>query len=126
VIWLEAIYPGDAQYQRAVQQAQIAFPIRNNEGAEQSITFPPIPDQKIAAQPLKLNATSSVNGSLVHYYVREGPAELVNGDTLQFTPIPPRAKFPISVTVVAWQWGRSIDPRVQSAQPVERSFNIVK
>jgi hypothetical protein len=48
---------------------------------------------------------------------------LDNG-TLTFTAIPPRAKFPVSVTVVAWQWGRSIDPPVQSANVVGRTFLI--
>jgi hypothetical protein len=59
----------------------------------------------------------------VHYYVREGPAE-VEGDQLIFTAIPPRAKWPVKVTVVAWQYGRTAEPRVKSAVPVERSFFI--
>jgi hypothetical protein len=61
----------------------------------------------------------------VHYYVREGPAE-IEGDTLKFTAIPPRAKYPVKVTVIAWQWGRSIEPKLKTAEPVERTFNIVK
>jgi hypothetical protein len=61
----------------------------------------------------------------VYYYVREGPAE-VRGDTLVFTPIPPRSKFPVKVTVVAWQWGRSVEPKVQTAAPVEMTFSITR
>jgi hypothetical protein len=41
---------------------------------------------------------------------------------LKFTPVPPRAKFPVRVTVVAWQYGRSAAPKLKSAEPVERSF----
>lgn len=73
---------------------------------------------------MKLNAVSSANVP-VYYYVREGPAE-IEGNTLRFTAIPPRAKFPLRVTVVAWQWGRSIEPKLKTADPVERSFNLTK
>src|SRR5207249_2180064 len=34
----------------------------------------------------------------------------------------PGAKFPVKVTVVAWQWGRSTDPKIKTAERVERSF----
>jgi hypothetical protein len=47
------------------------------------------------------------------------------GDELQITRIPPRATFPVKVTVVAWQYGRSMEPKIKSAEPVERTFNIV-
>lgn len=61
----------------------------------------------------------------VYFYIIEGPAT-VDGNILKFTKIPPRSKFPIIVTVVAWQWGRSAEPKVKTAEPVERSFLIVK
>ena len=61
----------------------------------------------------------------MHYYVREGPAE-VDGDKLVFLPMPPHAKLPLRVTVVAWQYGRGGPDPVQTAAPVERSFHIVK
>jgi hypothetical protein len=59
----------------------------------------------------------------VSYYVVSGPVE-VEGDMLRFTRIPPRRRFPVKVIVVAWQWGRSIDPKVQTATPVMREFLI--
>jgi hypothetical protein len=124
-IWLEATHPGDAQYRRAVQQAVLHFPLRNTVGADQTITFPPIPDVRASTASIPLHATSSAHAP-VHFYVREGPAEIVGDNTLKFTPIPPRAKFPVAVTVVAWQWGRSIDPKLKTAEPVERTFQIVK
>jgi hypothetical protein len=93
-------------------------------GADQQITFPEIPDQKAGAVSLALHAVSDA-GLPVHYYVREGPASVENG-TLTFTPIPPRSKFPVEVTVVAWQWGRSASPEVKTATPVTRTFVIQK
>jgi hypothetical protein len=53
----------------------------------------------------------------------EGPAE-VDGGILKFTPIPPRAKFPVKVTVVAWQYGRPTEPKLKTAEPVARKFLI--
>ena len=108
-----------------VQQAELRFPLTNTRGKPQEIEFPSISDQKAAASmvPIKLRATSSA-GVPVYYYVRQGPAEVDDSGTLTFTAIPPRSKYPISVTVVAWQWGRSIDPLIQSAKPVARTFSI--
>jgi hypothetical protein len=123
-IVLAATHPGDAGFKPAVQQAHLFAPARNNQGADQHVSFPPIPDQKSGAASVKLNATSDA-GVPVHYLVREGPAD-VSGDTLTFTAIPPRAKFPVQVTVVAWQYGRSMEPKLKTAEPVTRSFFIVK
>jgi hypothetical protein len=119
-----ATHPGDEEYKAAVQQAHMFIPARNGEGAEQHITFPEISDQKAGTKSARLSATSDAKVP-VHYCVREGPAE-VDGDILKLTPIPPRAKFPVKVTVVAWQYGRSIEPKLRTAMPVERSFHIVK
>jgi hypothetical protein len=121
---LVATHPGDAQYKPAVQQAQLNVPLRVTQGAAQAITFPPIPDQKAGAGPITLGATSSAAVS-VSYYVREGPAE-VDGNRLTLTPIPPRARYPVKVTVVAWQYGHAAAPPLKSADPVERSFLIHK
>ena len=122
-MWFVASQPGDKIYKSIVQQ----FVVRanpNNDGLIQKITFPAIPDQKAGVNSIKLTATSDA-GLPVSYYVREGPAE-VDADTLIFTAIPPRAKFPVTVTVVAWQWGRSAEPKIQTAERVERTFRIEK
>lgn len=121
--WFVATYPGDDQFKRAVQQAQMRFPLTNTNGVDQTIRFDAIPEQPIASGTLKLAAASSA-GAPVHFYVREGPAEIDGDGTLRFTAIPPRARFPVKVTVVAWQWGRSIEPKLKSAAPVERTFEI--
>jgi len=125
-IWLAATHPGDAQFKRSVQQAVLRFPLHNSEGADQSITFDVMPDQRVGTISLPLDATSSA-GAKVHFYVREGPARIApDGSTLVFTEIPPRTKFPVSVTVVAWQWGRTIEPLLKTAIPVERTFSLIR
>jgi hypothetical protein len=122
-IWVWASHPGDAKYKSIVQQAMIRVPTFT-QGVEQNITFPEIPDQKAGVKFLKLKATSD-SGRKVYYYIREGPAE-TDGDTLRFAKIPPRAKFPVKVTVVAWQLGSADDPKLKTAAPVEREFFLTK
>ena len=119
-----ATHPGNAEYKPAVQQAHMFIPARNTQGTEQHVIFSEIPDQKLGTKSVQLKAVSDANMP-VYYFVREGPAETV-GDILKFTPVPPRAKFPIRVTVVAWQYGRSVEPRLKSAAPVERTFFITR
>ncbi len=122
-IWLLASHPGDGKYKSVLQQALMRI-TPNTLGTDQHITFPQIPRQTAGTPAVKLAATSDA-GAKVSYYVREGPAE-IDGDTVTFTPIPPRAKFPVKVTVVAWQWGRSSDPQLKTAAPVERTFDLIK
>ena len=123
-IWLLAETPGDVRFKSAVQQAVLHVPA-NKAGAEQRITFEPIPDQRAGAKVLGLHATSSAGSEVkVRFYVREGPAE-VEGDTLRLTAIPPRARFPLKITVVAWQLGRATAPALQTATPVERTFLLL-
>jgi hypothetical protein len=131
-IWLWASHPGDDKYKSIVQQA-IVHVRPNTVGAEQHITFPLIPDQKAdyvgkqGEKLIRLEATSD-SGMPIYYYVREGPAEIHEGkvSTLVIQNIPPRSKFPMEVTVVAWQWGRTTGPAVKTAMPVEQTFSISK
>ncbi|CAN5398044.1 hypothetical protein BH10PLA1_BH10PLA1_01240 [soil metagenome] len=121
-LWLLASHPGDTEYKPAVQQGQVrANP--NLKGQVQTIDFPAIADQPASVKSVPLAAQSSA-GLPVKYYVREGPAE-IQGEQVVFTRIPPRSKFPLTVTVVGWQWGRSIEPKVQTATPVSRTFKLV-
>jgi hypothetical protein len=92
------------------------------EGRAQTIDFPPIADQASGTDSLRLKAASDA-GLPVGFFVREGPAEIV-GDALKFTPVPPRAKYPIKVTVVAWQYG--VPGKVRSAEPVTREFYLTR
>lgn len=122
-MWFQAEHPGDATYQRAVQQAMLPFPFRNTTGKAQRITFEPIADQLIGQnKSLTLHATSDA-GLKVRFFVREGPAEIV-GDELRFTAIAKKARLPMRVTVVAWQWGQ--EGSVQTAEPVTRTFSLTK
>jgi hypothetical protein len=121
-LWLLAAHGGDATHASAMQQALIRIPTRNHEGASQTITFPEIPDQPATTARLRLVASSD-SGLPVRYHVRSGPAR-VEGGTLVFTPLPPRTRHPVEVTVVAWQYGCVAAPRVQTAEPVARTFAL--
>ena len=121
-ICLMASVKQDHKYLSAVQQVEIRIPYRNKEGIPQSIIFPKLSDVKASVKEISLNGTAD-SGLPVYYYVKEGPAE-IKGDKLVLTKIPPRAKFPVKVTVVAWQYGRSGEPKVQTAEAVEQSFYI--
>jgi hypothetical protein len=127
--WFAAVWPGEekgggdpVRFKRAIQQAQLPIPRRLSEGQRQTIDFPRIPDQKRGAKTVTLKATSD-SGLPVRFFVREGPAE-VEGATLRITAIPSRAKFPVKVTIGAWQFGRLAEPKVQSAEPVFQEFLI--
>jgi hypothetical protein len=122
-IWLLASNKGDDTYKSAVQQLAVRFPLVNKEGEEQKIIFPKIENIK-QVKSITLAATSPA-GLRVYYYVKEGPAE-IRGNKLEFTKIPLRSKYPVKVTVVAWQYGRSVGDKIRSAEPVEQSFYIIK
>lgn len=74
-----------------------------------------------SAVPLLAKADS---GMKVRFFVVAGPAKM-EGDALKLTPVPPRTRFPVEITVSAWQWGRSIEPRVQTAKPVPQTFRLL-
>jgi hypothetical protein len=117
-------HPGDDEYKSVVQQGEMVLPAVLKDGADQSITFLPIPNQQAGIKALILKARSDA-GVPVSFFVREGPAEIV-GNRLKFTQIPPRAKYPIKVTVVAWQYGRAFEPKLKTAIPIVRSFYLIK
>lgn len=120
--WLAAVWPGDGKFKRAIQQAVLHIPGRVTSGAPQSITFAPPENIRVGTPRVKLSAKSS-SGLPVRFFVREGPAEVEGENMLKLTAIPPRAKFPVKVSVVAWQFG---DKKFQSAEPVETSFLVTK
>ncbi|HEX3356553.1 MAG TPA: hypothetical protein VHS31_06180 [Tepidisphaeraceae bacterium] len=122
IAWFAATQAGDEKYRSAVQQAVMNIP-RNINGADQVITFDPIADVPANTRTLKLQATSSA-GLPVRFYVRQGPAT-VDGDVLKLLPVPPRAKYPLSVTVVAWQWGRAGTRPIKTTESIERTFSII-
>lgn len=119
---LLAYSDGDKVYKSTVQELSFRIPYPLTEGKRQCLLFPGLPDVKAGTATLSPKATSDC-GLPVSYYIKEGPAEMVDGKIV-FTPIPPRSKFPVKVTVVAWQYG--LQGKVQTADPVERSFYIYK
>ena len=107
---------------RGVEQPfQVLFDV-NQQGAVQKIDFGSIPDVTAGVKAIHLSAKAS-SGLPVHYYVVAGPATIEKNDLI-FDSIPPRSKFPIPVTVVAWQWGSSTDPKFQTAPSVAQTFQI--
>jgi hypothetical protein len=119
-IWLIAHQGGDGVWNSSVQQINIRIPYPNKEGMEQKITFPEIENVKVGIKKITLKAKSDSNLS-VNYYIKEGAAEIV-GNQVVFTKIPPRAKMPHKITVVAWQYG--VAGKIQTAEAVEKSFYI--
>lgn len=93
-------------------------------GKDQKITFPAVASIKAGASPVDLKATSDA-GLPVEYYVAFGPAVIENGK-LYLAEIPTHASYPIEVKVVAYQFGRGLEPKVKSAMPLERVFKIEK
>jgi hypothetical protein len=98
--------------------------LRNNDGAAQTITFDAPEEIAADSPPLPLVATAS-SGLPVEFFVVAGPAKVIEG-RLALTEIPPRAKYPVTVTVAAWQWGRATEPKVKTAELVRREIRIVK
>jgi hypothetical protein len=121
-IWLMAQSKGDKEHKSSVQQFNIKIPIQNKEGQEQHISFSQISNIKNGVKSISLNAVSDI-GMPVYFYVNQGPAEIKDGKLI-LTKIPPHSAFPIKVTVTAWQYGRSAEPKIKSAAAVEQSFYI--
>ena len=114
-------HPGTPAIRAAVQPGYLSLK-PNAAGAAQSITFATIPDQAEGTVSIPLAATAD-SGLPVDFFVVAGPAVVEHG-RLVFAPLPPRARRPVKVTVTAWQWGRSAEPRVRTATPVTRSIFI--
>lgn len=122
-IYLAARQRGTAAIRDAVQPLHLE--IRPNQaGAPQKITFETIADVKAGTRSVPLSARSD-SGLPVKFFVVSGPAT-VEGGRLVFTALPPRARLPLAVTVAAWQWGRSSEPKIQTAETVKQTFRIVR
>jgi len=116
---------GDSQYRYTEQVGMLPrgfFGLKS--GKPQKITFSPLPHLKTDSPPVRLNATSDACLP-VEFYVAYGPAIIKDG-YLYLTELPIRAKYPIELKVVAWQFGRAIEPLVQTANPVEQTTYIDK
>jgi len=123
-IWLQAEHPGNDEFRHAVQPAKLQIPAVLTKGKEQQITFPAVPDQKGSVKSIKLTAYSS-SELPVYYYLISGPAIIQDG-LLKIKQVPINTRYPIKITVVAYQWGRILPPQYKSAQSVLRSFLLYK
>jgi len=116
---------GDGQYRYTEQVGMMPRGFKGlTKGTEQTITFPPIGELKVGGAPVALKATSDA-GLPVEYHVAFGPARVEDGK-LQVAELPARATFPIAVKVVAYQFGRGVEPFVRTAPPAEQTTRIVK
>jgi hypothetical protein len=116
---------GSDSIRSVVQPAGIDLnSLRNSDGAPQVITFDKLPDVPAGTKSLPLSAKSD-SGLPVEFTVISGPAT-IEGNNLVFTPVPPRTKYPLEVTVGAWQWGRSTDPKVKTSDMVKQTFRILQ
>lgn len=114
---------GDAQYRYTEQVGMMPRGFNGfRSGQPQRIAFDPLPALKPDSAPVRLSASSDA-GLPVEFYVANGPAVVENG-FLKIAELPARARFPITVKVVAWQFGRGLEPLVQTAPPVEQTVLI--
>jgi hypothetical protein len=120
--YLIARHEGSSIARRTVQPAMVKL-LENTAGTAQHLTFEALHDLRAGPAAVPLVARSD-SGLPVAFFVRSGPAVVI-GDHLEFTAIPPRARYPVAVTVVAWQWGRPTNPAVQAAPLVEQTFHLL-
>ncbi len=115
---------GDADYRYTEQVGMMPKGFAGlKDGKEQTITFPPVGNLKPGGS-VELKGTSD-GGLPVEYYVAHGPA-VIEGGKLRVAELPARAVFPVEVKVVAYQFGRGVEPRVKTAAPVEQTIRIEK
>lgn len=93
-----------------------------NKGAEQTITLTDLPRLSSASTSVALDTSSSAKLA-VACYVAWGPAHIQDGK-LVVSEVPARAKKPIPVRVVAWQFGSAVAPLVKPAAPVMKDTVI--
>ena len=117
-----AWHPGDDRFAYAEQPCAIKLPDLKRNGMEQKVSFMAPADVTSEVDAVPLQAVSD-SGLPVSFTVIEGPVE-VSGNMLRLLAPPPRSKWPLRVTVAAWQAGRATEPRIRAAEPVMRSFLI--
>lgn len=119
--YLAVIKEGAAGVRYALQPVAVNL-AENTKGKAQAISFPPLGSVKAGTASVPLKATSDA-GLPVQFYVESGPAVVQDGK-LVLTAIPPRTRFPVSVTVAAWQWGSPAEPQVRMAPIVKQTLTI--
>lgn len=118
-----AFSPGDKEYRHTEHVGMTPRSFAGiTAGKDQTIDFPSLNNMKVGDAPVALKASSS-SGLPVEFYVAHGPAVIVDGK-LQLAEIPTRATFPIPIKIVAYQFGRGLEPKVKTATPVVREVIV--
>ena len=112
---------GDDEFRYTERVGMIVdLPASLGEGKVQTITFAPLHDMTSKSDPIELKATSD-SGLPVAYQTAYGPARIESGK-LVIAELPARAKFPVKISVVAYQFGSGVEPKVRPAEPIAREF----
>ena len=119
---LGVVAEATADIRKSLQPLVVNFSY-NTAGTPQTIEFKEIGSVKAGTASVALDAKAS-SGLPVKFFVEAGPA-IIEGNRLVFTQIPLNAKFPLTVTVAAWQWGTCTAPLHQMAITYQ-AFNIIK
>ncbi len=115
-----AYHPGNEQIHEATRWTKI--PTNTSKGTTQTIQFAELADHTLEDLPQKLEAKASSNLP-VYFEVEYGPVELKDGQ-LVLSDLPLNAVFPLECKVTAYQIGRRVEPVVNPATPVSRTFQI--
>ncbi len=119
---IAAISLGDENYRATNRWSKLEVP--KVKGEKQQIDFPPIADMQTGTQGAQLTATAS-SGLPVYFEVVYGPVA-IDGGKVALSDLPSDAKLPIECMIIGYQIGRRLDPTVEPAEPVSRTFKIVK
>ncbi len=117
-------HPGNSAIRGSIQPAGIDLrgALRNKDGKPQKITFAQLSDLRVGAAPVPLVATAD-SGLPVLFFVVAGPA-IIRDNQLVLTPVPPRTRLPVTITVAAWQWGRATEPKIKMAEIVQQTIKL--
>lgn len=115
---------GDSSYRYTEQVGMLPRGFKGmTKGVSQEIVFSPLGDLRVGGPALGLKAKSD-RGLPVEYYVAFGPARIEAGRLLS-SEVPRRAVFPIEISVVAYQFGRGVEPLVKTAEPKTQVINLM-
>jgi hypothetical protein len=117
-----AHHAGDAAYRWAEQPANVQVSIALTKGEPQTITWEPVAAVAASALPLTLTATST-SGLPVRFLVDAGPGRIVDGQ-LVLADVPANAAWPLTIEVIATQYGSAVPPLVASAVSVRQQISI--
>jgi pimeloyl-ACP methyl ester carboxylesterase len=117
-----AFREGDTDYRYTELVGMLARGFEGaRDGQPQTLSFPQ-PHNPAPGRPVDLRAASDA-GLPVEFYVAYGPGRIRQG-RLEVAELPRRAPGPLEIKVVAWQFGRRLEPQVAPAVPVARSVTV--